>query len=73
MDLANAIRDKGIDCELYPNQAKIQKQFKYANDRSARFVIMIGEDERNSDTITLKNMKDGTQEKIKRSDFLDTL
>lgn len=73
MDLANAIRDKGIDCELYPNQAKIQKQFKYANDRSARFVIMIGEDERNSDTITIKNMKDGTQEKIKRSDFLDTL
>lgn len=73
LDMANEIRGKGADCELYPSQAKIQKQFKYANDRNARFVIMIGEDERNTDSITLKDMNDGTQINIKRSVFLEGL
>ena len=73
LELAQNIRAKGVDCELYPSKAKIQKQFKYADTRNARFVILIGEDERNSASITLKNMESGTQEKISRKDFLDRL
>ena len=73
LELALNIRAKGVDCELYPSKAKIQKQFKYADTRNARFVILIGEDERNSASITLKNMESGTQEKISRKDFLDRL
>ena len=71
--LTQDIREKGVDCELYPSNAKIQKQFKYADSRNARFVILIGEDERKSDSITLKNMESGKQEKISRKDFLDRL
>ena len=73
LEMANEIRSKGVDCELYPSEAKIQKQFKYANDRNARFVIMIGEDERNTDSITLKDMMEGTQKNIKRTDFIKGL
>jgi len=73
LELAQNIRAKGVDCELYPSKAKIQKQFKYADTRNARFVILIGEDERNSASITLKNMESGTQEKISLKDFLDRL
>jgi len=73
LDLASEMRSKGQDCELYPNNVKIQKQFKYADARNARFVIMIGEDERNSNEITIKNMKQGTQERILRSEFLASL
>ena len=73
LGLAKDIRAKGLDCELYPSNAKIQKQFKYADSRNARFVIMIGEDERKSDSITLKNMDSGVQEKISRKAFLDRL
>tara|TARA_B100000902_G_C27302731_1_gene913762 strand:+ start:64 stop:1428 length:1365 start_codon:yes stop_codon:yes gene_type:complete len=73
LDLAKKIRHRGIDCELYPSKAKIQKQFKYADARNARFVIMIGEEERNSNSITLKDMGSGIQEKISRQDFLDRL
>ena len=73
LELALNIRAKGVDCELYPSKAKIQKQFKYADSRNARFVIMIGEDERKSDSIKLKNMESGTQETISRKDFLDRL
>ena len=73
LDLAQKIRQKGIDCELYPSNVKIQKQFKYADARKARFVIMIGEEERDSDSITLKNMETGIQENINRQAFLDKL
>ena len=73
LDLAQKIRQKGIDCELYPSKAKIQKQFKYADARKARFVIMIGEEERDSDSITLKNMETGIQENINRQAFLERL
>ena len=73
LDLASEIRSKGHDCELYPTNVKIQKQFKYADARNARFVIMIGEDERNSNEITIKNMKQGTQERVLRSEFLASL
>ena len=73
LELAHKIRKKGVDCELYPSNAKIQKQFKYADSRNTRFVIMIGEDERKSDSITLKNMESGLQEKIDRKAFLDQL
>ena len=41
-ELANAMRNKNIDCEVYPSSAKIQKQMKYANDRNVRYVLMIG-------------------------------
>ena len=73
LDLAQKIRQKGIDCELYPSNVKIQKQFKYADARKARFVIMIGEEERDSESITLKNMETGIQENINRQAFLDKL
>ena len=73
LDLAQKIRQKGIDCELYPSNVKIQKQLKYADARKARFVIMIGEEERDSESITLKNMETGIQENINRQAFLDKL
>ncbi len=73
LELAQKIRAKGMDCEIYPSKAKIQKQFKYAGTRNARFVIMIGEDERNSNSIKLKNMESGAQEVIDRKEFLERL
>ena len=73
LDLAKSIRAKGHDCEIYPNNVKIQKQFKYADARNAKFVIMIGEDERASNSITIKDMQQGTQQKILRTSFLSSL
>jgi len=73
LDLAKKIRAKGHDCEIYPNNVKIQKQFKYADARNAKFVIMIGEDERASNSITIKDMQQGSQQKILRSSFLSSL
>jgi len=37
-------------------------QFKAADREGARFVVVIGEDEMNAGTVTLKNMANGDQQ-----------
>jgi histidyl-tRNA synthetase len=48
----------------------MQKQFKYADARLARFVAIIGENELTEGTIQLKNMETGEQNKFSETDFL---
>ncbi len=66
--LAAEFRRAGLRTELYPEPDKIGKQFKYADDRHARFVAVQGENERTARTVTIKNMTTGTQESIARAD-----
>jgi len=55
------IQNSGINAELYPDPAKLKKQMKYANQKSVRFVILIGEEEIKSGQYTLKDMITGDQ------------
>ncbi|MFS4482026.1 histidine--tRNA ligase [Hyunsoonleella sp. 2307UL5-6] len=58
------LREQGVNAELYPDAAKMKKQMTHANRRNIPFVVLVGEEEINSDSYTLKNMKSGTQEKM---------
>ena len=62
MEYARDLREKGISCEVYPTSAKMKKQMKYANDRSIPFVVMIGSQELENNSLTYKNMNTGNQE-----------
>jgi histidyl-tRNA synthetase len=71
LQLLRQIRDKGIDAELYPSfDAKLKKQMKYADDRKARFVALIGESEREKGVVLLKQMESGEQVELSEGDFL---
>lgn len=58
------LRNEGVNAELYPDAAKMKKQMTHANRRNIPFVVLVGEEEINSNTYTLKDMQTGTQEKI---------
>ena len=58
------LRNRGIKCELYPDNVKLKKQMSYANKKKIDFVALIGEDELKTNKITLKNMINGSQEII---------
>ncbi|WP_445957647.1 histidine--tRNA ligase [Yeosuana sp.] len=58
------LRIHGINSELYPDDDKMKKQMNHANKRGIPFVVLVGEQEMNSNTYTLKNMISGTQEKL---------
>ena len=58
------LRANSINAELYPDAAKMKKQMNHANKRSIPFVVLVGEEEINSNTYTLKNMSSGEQLKV---------
>lgn len=59
--LAESFRRSKVPIEVYPEVSKLKKQFGYANAKGHEFVIVIGESEFNSKTLTLKNMTSGMQ------------
>jgi histidyl-tRNA synthetase len=69
LKLARELREKDVDCEVYPSSAKVQKQLKYANDRAVQFVVLLGEEELKSNTLILKNMSTGEQETVSYESF----
>lgn len=68
--LMSALRARGIICEIYPTQAKLQKQFKYANDKNISYVVIIGEEEIKNNSVALKNMVTGEQQILSHSELL---
>ncbi|MDD2635846.1 MAG: histidine--tRNA ligase [Bacteroidales bacterium] len=73
IQIANEIRKSGYSCEIYPQKAKIDKQFKYANNKNIQFVIIIGAQELENNTLTIKDMSSGDQTSIKSSEIIDYL
>lgn len=71
MELAKSLREKEIRCEVYPDNAKMKKQMQYADKKSAKFVVMIGEEELKSGKLTLKNMETGDQQSISEMELLN--
>jgi histidyl-tRNA synthetase len=62
--LAEKLRNEGIACELYHEQVKFDKQFKYAEKKSIPFVIILGSEEIQKGTIVVKNLASGKQEEV---------
>lgn len=56
------LRRNNVKSELYPESAKLKKQMNYANKREIPYVVMVGADEIENNTYTLKNMQSGEQQ-----------
>jgi histidyl-tRNA synthetase len=73
LKLLEEIRKKDITAELYPDAAKMKKQFTYANNLNIPYVAIIGEHEINTGTVTVKDMKTGEQKEMTLESFIDIL
>ncbi|MBK9939818.1 MAG: histidine--tRNA ligase [Chitinophagaceae bacterium] len=69
-NLMQQLRQKGVRSELYHEQAKFDKQFKYAEKKNIPFVIIIGEKELQETTCNIKNLATGQQETISTGSLL---
>lgn len=65
------LRKAGIVSELFPDNVKIQKQFKYADAKKIPYVAIVGEEEIVSGNISLKNMKTGEQQNVSIVELID--
>ncbi|KGO92421.1 histidine--tRNA ligase [Flavobacterium subsaxonicum] len=58
------LREAGIKAELYPDAAKIGKQFQHADKRAIPFAVLTGDEEIINNKFTLKNLQSGNQESV---------
>ncbi len=58
------VRRAGISAEIYPDTVKMDKQFKYADKKGIAFMAIVGESERQNQTVSLKNLKTREQEQL---------
>ena len=65
------LRDKKISCELYPIEAKLNKQLAYANSKGIKKVVLIGSNEIKEKVFELKDMDSGSQTKYPLSKLTD--
>jgi histidyl-tRNA synthetase len=73
LKLLKMVREKGINTEIYPERAKMKKQFKYADDNKIPFVAIIGENEMKEGHITLKDMSSGDQKTVTFEEMLNQM
>jgi histidyl-tRNA synthetase len=67
------LRQKGIKVELYPDKAKIGKQFQHADKRGIQFAVLVGEEEIKNEKFAVKNLITGEQESLSFDNLLKKL
>lgn len=68
--LAQKLRNKNKKVLIEMNKRKIKKSFDYANKENIPYVIVVGENEVKENKITIKNMKESSQEMIDIDEFV---
>ena len=59
--LLQKMRSAGLSSELFHEQAKFDKQFRYAEKKHIPFIAIIGSEELKSGTVKVKDLKTGEQ------------
>ena len=71
--LLQEIRSKGTAAEMYPETAKFDKQFKYAEKKKIPFVIILGSKELNDKTCLVKDLRTSEQKTVSLENVSDFL
>lgn len=69
--LMQQLRHKAIRSELYHEQSKFDKQFKYAEKKNIPFIVIIGDKELKDGNCTIKNLATSQQETITAEELLN--
>jgi len=70
---AEELRKNGFRTEVYPDGSKLKKQLDYANAKNIRFALIVGENEVNSESFTIKDMETGEQRLVPISSVVSHL
>jgi histidyl-tRNA synthetase len=66
--VANELRQAGLKVACYPEAIKLERQFKFADKKGMRCVVVIGPDEAANGQVTLKDLTARTQQTLARAD-----
>jgi len=73
LEILQQIRAAGISAEIYPEAAKLAKQFGYADKKKIPYVLTAGPSEQEQEKVVLKQMTSGQQEEVAKGKIVDKL
>ncbi|MBQ9893689.1 MAG: histidine--tRNA ligase [Bacteroidales bacterium] len=68
LPVVKALRGRGISVEIYPEAAKLRKQFEYAQKKDIPFLSICGADEAASSSVNIKDLASGEQRRFPSED-----
>ena len=71
VEIANQLRKIGVNTEIYLNNKKIKAKMKYADKLKIPYVLIIGEDEIQQNSVKIKNMSTGEENLISSDELID--
>ncbi|MBT0549720.1 histidine--tRNA ligase [Riemerella anatipestifer] len=71
IDIIQKLRAKGVSAELYPEAAKLKKQFTYAEKKGIPYIVFVGEEEIKNKQVSIKNLETGEQNSLTLEDFFN--
>lgn len=70
LPVASALRAEGVAAEIYPDPAKLKKQFDYADRKFIPFLSINGGSEAEAAVVNIKNLSSGEQRSFPKDDIL---
>src|SRR5690606_13050545 len=72
--IASELRDAGFKTDLFTEDKKFDTQLKYANRKGFKFVVIMGSQEFESQTVNIKNMDTGENfNNVPRNQLITTI
>ncbi len=71
--LMQQLRDKGIACEIFHENAKFDKQFKYADKKGINHAVIIGSKELQEGNCIIKDLRKGEQKTVAQLELIDQM
>ena len=69
LPVVSALRAEGVAAEIYPDTAKLKKQFDYADRKLIPFISINGGTEAESGVVNIKNLASGEQKTFQKDDI----
>jgi histidyl-tRNA synthetase len=71
--LMQQLREQKISCELFYENSKLEKQFKYASKKNISYAVIIGSKEMEEKNCVIKDLQKGEQQTIPEHQLIDFL
>ncbi|MBI3761810.1 MAG: histidine--tRNA ligase [Chloroflexi bacterium] len=73
LGLARDLRAAGLNTEIYPQAAKLDRQLKYADGKGIRLVAILGPEEAAAGAVSLKDLAARSQRRVPRAEIAEEI
>ena len=71
--LAAELRKAGLNVMVYPEPAKLPKQFKFADKMKMKVALVLGPEEAEKGVVVVKDLSNGEQVQVKREALVESV